>query len=75
VDSIATNWPTATAFNAPVTISRARSGFMAQILPNSDMCRYCSVPDRIEVETRTEELFENVSVSALFWSAVILCFS
>jgi hypothetical protein len=59
------NWPAATVFSAPVTISRALSGAWAQIFPNSEMCRYWSVPERIEVATRMDELLPNVSVSAL----------
>ena len=67
--SITTNWPASTVFRAPVTISRAFSGYCAQIFPNSETCRYCSVPERIEVETRIEELLPKVSVSALSCTA------
>jgi hypothetical protein len=63
--SITTNWPVSTVLSAPVTISRAFSGAWAQIFPNSETCRYWSVPDRIEVETRIEELLPKVRVSAL----------
>jgi hypothetical protein len=63
------NWFASTVLSAPVTISRALSGYCAQIFPNSETCRYCSVPDRIEVETRIELLLPKVSVSALSCTA------
>ena len=49
----------------PVTISRARCGKRAQILPNSEMCRNCMVPPRMEVDTRMELPLANTSSSAL----------
>ncbi len=63
------NWPASTVFSAPDTISRALSGYSAQIFPNSETCRYCSVPERMEVETRMELLLPKVSVSAESWTA------
>ncbi len=57
--------PTASVSNAPVTISRARSGALAQIFPNSDTCRNCSVLLRIDWPALTTLPLPN-SISVVF---------
>ena len=56
--------PGAMVLSAPVLISRAFSGNLAQTCAYSETCRYCSVPDRMEVETRMLELLAKISSSA-----------
>ena len=70
VDSITIDWPTWTVFKAPVTISRAFSGFLAQTLPNSEICKYWRVEERKDVPTRMEEPWEKES--SLAESPVVL---
>ena len=60
-----TNCPVATVFREPVATSRAFSGNCAHILPNSETCRYCRVPERTELETRIAELLAKDRLSAL----------
>ena len=50
-----------TVLSAPERTSRAFWGNFAQILPYSEMCRYCSVPERNETPTRILELLASSS--------------
>jgi hypothetical protein len=69
VDSTAMNWPASTALNAPVTISLAFDGNWAQVLPNSETCRYWNVPDRSDVPTLMREPLAKLRLLALSWVA------
>ena len=55
--------------SAPLLTSRAFWGNFAQILPYSEMCRYCSVPERSETPTRMLELLPSSNSQALSFCA------
>jgi hypothetical protein len=58
-----------TASNEPVTISRARSGYLRAILPISETCRNCTVPERTDVLTAMLEPLPNTSSLAVSFSS------
>src|SRR6476469_8207556 len=64
VDSTKQTLPACNVFSDPVMTSLALSGYWEHNEPNSDTCRSCRVPLRIEVATRIELLLLNSSSSA-----------
>jgi hypothetical protein len=62
-----------TVLSAPERTSRAFWGNFAQILPYSEMCRYCSVPERKDTPTRMLELLPSSNSHALSFSAGRAC--